>query len=97
MVIELITRAIRRIAVGKEQDFVFKKREAILLPRLRKIDLYLHIPFCKTLCPYCPYNRIKYDENLIGPYTIAVLNEIDQYYSRLGKIAYLQLIVLSKE
>lgn len=86
MVIDLITRAIRRIAIGKEQEFVFKKRENIAIPPLSKIDLYLHIPFCQSLCPYCPYNRIKYDKNLVGPYTKAVLKEIEQYYLRLGKI-----------
>jgi len=86
VLINLITRTIRRIAVGKEQEFVFRKRENIAIPPLGNIDLYLHIPFCKSLCPYCPYNRIKYDKNLVGPYTKAVLKEIEQYYLRLGRV-----------
>jgi len=24
---------------------------------LDKIGLYLHIPFCNQICPYCPYNK----------------------------------------
>jgi len=93
VIIDLITRAIRRIAVGIEQEFVFRQRENIVLPPLEKIDLYIHIPFCKSLCPYCPYNRIKYDKNLAGPYTEAVLKEIEQYYLRLGRIEVSSLYI----
>lgn len=86
MIVDFVTRTIRRILVGKEQRFIFTKKENITIPSLSKIDLYIHIPFCKNMCPYCPYNRIKYDKNLVGPYTRAVLSEIEQYYLRLGKI-----------
>ena len=41
--------------------------------------LYLHVPFCKNLCPYCPYNRIEYDEDLFLAYERAVKQEIDLY------------------
>lgn len=72
--------------IGKEQKFVFTKQENIAIPPLSQIDLYIHIPFCRSKCSYCPYNRIDYDENLVGPYTKAVLSEIEQYFLRLGKI-----------
>ena len=26
--------------------------------------LYLHIPFCEELCPYCSFHRVRLDENL---------------------------------
>jgi coproporphyrinogen III oxidase-like Fe-S oxidoreductase len=45
--------------------------------------LYLHIPFCKNLCPYCPYNRVKYDDDLFNAYTEAVKQEIDLYAPHL--------------
>ena len=86
MIVDFVTRTIRRILVGREQRFIFTKKDNITIPSLSKIDLYIHIPFCRNMCPYCPYNRIKYDKNLVGPYTRAVLNEIEQYYLRLGKI-----------
>lgn len=86
MIVDFVTRTIRRILVGREQRFIFTKKDNITIPSLSKIDLYIHIPFCKNMCPYCPYNRIKYDENLVSPYTRAVLSEIEQYYLRLGKI-----------
>jgi oxygen-independent coproporphyrinogen-3 oxidase len=86
MTLDLLTRAIRRMAVGRKQDFAFRKRESFTLPAVNKIDLYIHIPFCKSICPYCPYNRIIYDKNIVAPYMKAVLNEIEQYYLMLGNI-----------
>ncbi|MCB2307339.1 radical SAM protein [Clostridium estertheticum] len=42
-----------------------------------EIGIYVHIPFCKTLCPFCPYNKIKYDESIINPYKTALIDEIN--------------------
>lgn len=86
MLIELITRAIRRYWVGNTQEFAFKPANVIKLPKIDKTDLYIHIPFCKNKCPYCPYTKIEYDENLAPKYLDAILNEIEQYFLRLGKI-----------
>lgn len=30
--------------------------------------LYVHIPFCRTLCPFCPYNKVAYDEVRVARY-----------------------------
>jgi len=43
------------------------------------VGLYLHIPFCKNLCPYCPYNKIEFDENKANRYEKAVVKEIDMF------------------
>lgn len=86
MLTQIITRAIRRYLVGSRQEFIFKPIDDIKFPRIDKIDLYIHIPFCKNNCPYCPYNKIKYDKSLVGPYLKAILTEIEQYYNRLGRI-----------
>lgn len=91
--LDITTRIIRRIMVGKKQRFTFTSKGNIALPPLRQIDLYIHIPFCRNIYPYCPYNRIKYAENLVGSYTKAVLNEIEQYSSRLGKIEVLSIYI----
>lgn len=45
--------------------------------RLHHPGLYLHVPFCKNLCPYCPYNRVQYSEDLFAQYERAVIEEID--------------------
>jgi len=86
MLIEIMTKAARRYLIGAEQEFVFKAANNIELPPVKKTDLYVHIPFCKNICPYCPYNKIKYDGKLNTPYLNALLFEIEQYYHRLGRI-----------
>ncbi|MBU2598084.1 MAG: coproporphyrinogen III oxidase family protein [Actinobacteria bacterium] len=86
MLTQIITRAIRRYLVGSRQEFIFKPIDDIKLPSIEKIDMYIHIPFCKNKCPYCPYNKIMYDKNLVRPYLEAILAEIEQYYNRLGRI-----------
>lgn len=49
------------------------------LPRL----LYLHIPFCERLCPYCSFNRVVFEEDLCRAYFHALRKEI-RLYRRAG-------------
>jgi oxygen-independent coproporphyrinogen-3 oxidase len=44
---------------------------------MENLGLYVHIPFCNTLCDFCPYFKVKYDETLALKYTNALLKEID--------------------
>ncbi|PIS47818.1 MAG: hypothetical protein COT17_01530 [Elusimicrobia bacterium CG08_land_8_20_14_0_20_51_18] len=78
------SRLIRRFFVGKGQEFIFN-REKPGLGEIKKTDFYLHIPFCRNMCPYCPYNRVEYDKDLVRPYLLAVLKEISLYREKLGK------------
>jgi len=93
MLIESVTRRVRRYLVGDDQDFSFRAAGEVNLPPVDKMDLYIHIPFCKTLCPYCPYNRIKYDRSLVSLYLDALLSEIEQYRNRVGKIEVTSIYV----
>jgi putative oxygen-independent coproporphyrinogen III oxidase len=86
MLSEQITRLARRYLIGTDTQFIFKRARSVELPQIRQIGLYIHIPFCKNECPYCPYNKVKYDSQLAEPYLKAVLSEIEQYYNRLGRI-----------
>ena len=51
---------------------------------MKRLGLYLHVPFCRNLCPYCPYNRIAFDEGLYRAYETAVHREIDLHAKRLA-------------
>lgn len=42
-----------------------------------ELGIYVHIPFCKTLCPFCPYNKVKYNEELAARYKAALIKEIN--------------------
>ena len=44
-------------------------------PRL----LYIHIPFCEELCPYCSFHRIRLDEALAKNYHAALRCEMALY------------------
>ena len=47
------------------------------------LGLYLHIPFCKKPCLYCPYFKEVYQKNKAISYGNAVLKEIEFYHSIL--------------
>jgi oxygen-independent coproporphyrinogen-3 oxidase len=49
------------------------------------MGLYLHVPFCRQLCAYCPYNRVKYEASLYRQYEQAAHQEIDLVAGRLAE------------
>jgi len=49
-----------------------------------EFGLYLHIPFCRQICPYCPYNKEIYQPDVAEAYTRAVKKEIDFYSGLFG-------------
>jgi coproporphyrinogen III oxidase-like Fe-S oxidoreductase len=61
--------------------------------RLSSPGLYLHIPFCKNLCPYCPYNRVEYEEDLFAAYEQAVKQEIDLYAPHLKNCEFVSFYI----
>ncbi len=86
MISEIITKVLRRYLVGSDSRFVFHAIDAVEFPAIDKTGLYIHIPFCKNTCPYCPYNKIAYDSRLVEPYLEAMLIEIERYHAHLGGI-----------
>ncbi|MGV8057222.1 MAG: coproporphyrinogen III oxidase family protein [Smithellaceae bacterium] len=44
--------------------------------------LYIHIPFCEELCPYCSFHRVRFDETLTRNYFRALITEIRLYRER---------------
>ncbi|MFC2176414.1 oxygen-independent coproporphyrinogen III oxidase [Bacteroidota bacterium] len=59
------------------------------------LSLYIHLPYCESLCTYCGCNkRITKNHQVEGPYIEAVLSEWKMYVDVLGekpKIAELHL------
>jgi len=41
--------------------------------------LYVHIPFCESLCPYCSFHRFVFEEQLANKYFDALMREIEMY------------------
>lgn len=44
--------------------------------------LYIHVPFCEQLCPYCSFNRVRFEESLCRKYFAALRNELFLYKER---------------
>ncbi len=42
----------------------------------RNYMLYMHVPFCDVLCPFCSFNRFCFDESLARPYFENMRKEI---------------------
>jgi oxygen-independent coproporphyrinogen-3 oxidase len=78
------TKTIRTWLTGSDSRYVFQPCAEPSGQKPTQTSLYIHVPFCKSLCPYCPYYKIKYDPALAAPYVQALLNEIDLYYTRYG-------------
>jgi oxygen-independent coproporphyrinogen-3 oxidase len=51
---------------------------ALETKRVKSRALYVHIPFCETICWFCPFSRTKLqDPECLESYTRALLREID--------------------
>ena len=81
----LATRFIRRYLVGPEQRWVFERpSDNWTPPQIERTSLYLHVPFCRHFCPYCPYTKVPYRESLVEPYTQAAIAEVDWWANAVG-------------
>ena len=45
-------------------------------------SLYIHIPFCRSLCPFCCFNRYLLDETKARRYFANLKKEVQMYADR---------------
>jgi oxygen-independent coproporphyrinogen-3 oxidase len=79
-----LRKSISRILTGTDQlvmeDTIPSPEElSVKFRDIHELGIYLHIPFCEQICPYCPYNKEIYRQELSSRYTQALMKEIDLY------------------
>jgi len=84
MISDIIRKNLSRKLTGQDEIRLTKKipDDMLISSDLRALDqigIYLHIPFCDQICPYCPYNKEIIRKETTDNYTKAVLNEIARY------------------
>ena len=47
-----------------------------------RVSLYIHIPFCRTLCPFCCFNRYLFAEDKARRYFKNLKGEVELYIQR---------------
>lgn len=64
----ILTKFLKNVV---KRNLVLEKKPVVRFP-LPKADhpylLYVHIPFCESLCPYCSFNRFIFDESAAKAY-----------------------------
>lgn len=74
----IITDLTRSWLTRSWKPFTFKNEYDQTLPysNCDNLGLYIHIPFCKSICNFCPYCKVRYDAALCDRYLNALLQEI---------------------
>lgn len=54
------------------------------LPADAPLGVYIHIPFCTRICPYCDFNTYAHQEHLIPNYVDALIGELDLLHAQIG-------------
>ena len=73
-----ITSLTRMWLTRTVKPFTFKNEYDRILPFMecKNLGLYVHIPFCKSVCDFCPYCKVRYSADLCDKYIDALIKEI---------------------
>ena len=73
-----ITSLTRMWLTRSIHPFTFKNEYDQILPfaECDDLGLYIHIPFCKSICNFCPYCKTRYSAKLCDEYINALILEI---------------------
>jgi coproporphyrinogen III oxidase-like Fe-S oxidoreductase len=68
---------LKRVAMGSFTPLVMRPGDINMPGGLKRLGLYLHVPFCRKPCAHCPYQRVTFEESLYRRYESAVHQEIE--------------------
>jgi len=82
----LLPKIFRLLLSGKNRPFVFEPQEVTYPSKPPSINLYIHLPFCRQICPFCPYVKALYDPESSAAYQRALIKELEGYRERWGEV-----------
>ena len=82
----LLPRIMRLLLTGRKGPFIFDRQQIVLPPKPPSLNLYIHLPFCRQLCSFCPYVKEIHDPAMSAAYESALLKELDGYRRLWGDI-----------
>ncbi len=74
----IITSLTRMWLTRSLKPFTFKNEYNSKLPfaECDNLGLYVHMPFCKSICNFCPYCKVRYSKEQCDKYIDALIREI---------------------
>lgn len=74
----VVTTLTRMWLTKSLKPFTFKNEYDEKLPykECESLGLYIHIPFCMSICNFCPYCKVLYSKELCDEYIDALIKEI---------------------
>jgi coproporphyrinogen III oxidase-like Fe-S oxidoreductase len=69
----------RRFGIRFEEPRQDLSPEAVMETFPETPGLYVHVPFCRTICPFCPYNKVPYEAGLAIDYLSHLEQEAAMY------------------
>jgi coproporphyrinogen III oxidase-like Fe-S oxidoreductase len=82
----LLPQILRLLVSGKTGPFIFKPQPVARPKKPASINLYIHIPFCRRICPFCPYVKELYDPKTSAAYQRALIKELESYRGLWGEV-----------
>ena len=75
----ILTTATRMYLTRSLKPFTFLHDDGRKIPAIGETErpgLYVHIPFCRSICNFCPYCKVRFDQTLFDRYIDALKQEI---------------------
>ncbi len=90
----IITNLVKMWLTRSFKPFTFRNEYDQFLPfsECENLGLYVHIPFCKSICNFCPYCKVLFSKELCNRYIDSLIKEIEivgSQYSGKKKITSL--------
>ena len=83
-----IPSLLRTLFPGYHSAFVFARPGESLSPPQEPLNLYVHLPFCRSICAFCPYVKQVYDAETASAYGEALLRELQRYRDAWGEMSF---------